>query len=123
MNKLLDIQLHFRSFAESFAISTRKDTWVYLLCERPDNILMHASKLFNHLDHRYVEQNDSLHNVTSDEQSGVFYNFKDEPEFISFKEAIEKGKGQDAIFSIQPGELAVYLLHDGWNFVCKRQGI
>ena len=120
MNKPLDIELHLRSFAEAFVASHRKDTWTYLLCERPDYILMHSSKLFNHLDHNYIKQNDPLNHVAPYDTVGVFYNFKDEPKCISFKEAIEEGKIHDGVFSIIPGELAVYLSDEDWNFVCKR---
>ncbi len=120
MDDALDIEIHMRSFAETFVLSTRKDQWVYLLSERSDNTFKQSSKLFNHLDHNYIEQNDSLYDITSYDTPGVFYNFKDEPKCISFKEAIEEGKSHDAIFSIKPGELAIYFSHDGWNFVCKR---
>lgn len=98
----------------------RKDTWIGLLSERPDHILNRSSKLFNYLDHNYIEQNDSLNNVAAKDKPGVFYDFKSEPKCISFDEAIEEGKGCDALFSIIPGKLAIYFLHDGWNFVCEK---
>lgn len=120
MNNLLDIEIHMRSFAEAFVISTRKEQWVYLLSERSNNTFKKSSKLFNHLDHKYIEQNDSLANITSTEQQGVYYNFNDEPKCMSFKEAVEKGKSHDSIFSIEPGKLVVYFFHEGWNFICKR---
>ena len=121
MNEPLDIELHMRSFAEAFAADARKDKWISLLIERSENTYNQSSKLFNHLNHRYIEQNDSLNDIAPSDIQGVFYNFKDEPKCISFKEAVEKGKEQDAIFSIKPDELAVYLLRDGWNFVCKKE--
>ena len=109
-----------KSFAETFVLDSRRDKWVSLLIERPDNILAQASRLFNYLDHNYIEQNDALSNVAADDVRGVFYDFSDEPQCISFKEAVGLVKVRDAIFSITPGRLAIYFYHEGWNFVCKR---
>lgn len=120
MSNQLDIELHLKSFVESFILEARKDKWTGLLCERPKNIVMQSSKLFNHLDHNYIEQNDSLDNIAPDDTVGVFYDFIEKPACISFSEALARGKGHDALFSISPGELAVCFCHDGWNFVCKK---
>ena len=120
MNNTLDIEQHLKSFVESFVLEERHETWTYLLRERPDDILTRSSKLFNYLSHNHITQNDSLSNTASDDQLGIFYDFTSDPECISFKEATEKSKGHDAIFSIISGELAIYFYHEGWNFVCKR---
>jgi len=120
MNNKLDIESHIRSFAETFVLPGRRDKWIRLLCERPDTILSQSSRLFNYLDHNYIEQNDSLNDVSPDDTLGVFYDFINEPECISFTEAIKKAKEHEAIFSIQPGKLAVYFLLDGWKFVCRK---
>lgn len=109
-----------RSFSEAFVLQARKDKWVDLLCKRPNNVIKQASKLFNHLDHNYIEQNDSLENVAPNDTVGVYYDFNHEPKSLSFKDAIQNGKGHDAIFSITPGKLVVCFFHDGWNFVCTR---
>ena len=117
---MLDIELHIRSFIDAFILEAQKDKWTGLLFERPDNVFNQSSKLFNHLDHNHIEQNDTLENVAPYDNVGVFYNFNHEPKCISFKDAIEAGIGNDAIFSIEPGELAVCFFRDSWNFVCKR---
>ena len=120
MNNILDIELHMRSFAESFMLEARKDKWAGLLCERPSNIIIQSSKIFNHLNHNYIEQNNELDNVAPYDNVGVFYDFIGEPKCISFKDAIAEGKNHDAIFSINPGKLVVCFFHDGWNFVCTK---
>jgi hypothetical protein len=120
MNDTPDIQQHMKLFAEAFLLDSRKEKWARLLCERPETIFNQSSRLFNYLDHNYIEQNDSLQNVVVDDTVGIFYDFKNEPKLITFKEAKETGKELDAIFSIQPGVLAIYFFHEGWNFVCKR---
>ncbi len=109
-----------RSFVEAFVLKERKAKWVALLCERPENIFLQSSRLFNHLDHNCIEQNDSLDNVAPADKVGVFYDFTDKPKCIPFKDAITAGNGHDALFSINQGELAVCFFHDGWNFVCTR---
>lgn len=120
MNDISDIEQHMRSFAEAFILSGRKEKWIGLLCERPDTITKSSSKLFNHLDHNFIEQNDLLVDVAPYDTAGIFYNFSDSPKCISLREAIDAGEGSNAIFSIKPGELAVCFFHDGWNFVCKK---
>ncbi|HEY9050476.1 MAG TPA: hypothetical protein VIQ03_02960 [Gammaproteobacteria bacterium] len=120
MNNNPDIQQHLKSFAEAFVLDSRKQKWLHLLSERPDNILSQSSKLFNYLDHNFIVQNDSLTNVASHDELGVYYDFKSEPEIISFKAALERSKSNDSIFSMQPGKLVIYLFHDGWNFVCRK---
>ena len=120
MKNILDIELHMRSFTDAFILEARKDKWTGLLCERPANVFNQSSKLFNHLDHNHIEQNDTLENVAPYDKVGVFYDFNHEPKCITFENAIEAGKGKDAIFSINPGKLAVCFFHDSWNFVCKR---
>lgn len=120
MNENIDIEQHLKSFAQAFVTDDRKEKWLGLLSERPDNIHALSYKLFNYLDHNYIEQNDSLANVAGDDTVGVFYDFNHEPKCVSFKEAKEEVAGRDAMFSIEPGRLAVYFYHEGWNFVCRR---
>lgn len=120
MNSKVDIEFHLRAFAEAFVLESRKEKWVDMLSERPDSIISQAAKLFNYLEHNYIEQNDALECVAADDVIGVFYDFSDEPKCISFNEAVEVIKVRDAIFSITPGKLAIYFYHEGWNFVCKR---
>lgn len=52
---------------------------------------MYSSKLFNYLDHNFVEQNDSLAGVAANDEVGVYYDFESEPRCISFEQA-KKGK-------------------------------
>ena len=120
MNNKVDIQQHMKLFAESFMLESRKEKWARLLCERPESIFNQSSRLFNYLYHNLIEQNDSLKNVADDDATGVFYDFKDEPRIISFKEALLANKKHDAIFSITPGKLAIYFFHEWWNFVCNK---
>ncbi|MDH5572114.1 MAG: hypothetical protein OEY89_10135 [Gammaproteobacteria bacterium] len=120
MNNASEIETHMKAFAEAFVLEGRKDTWISLLCNRPDDIAKRALKLFNYLDHNYIEQDDSLKCIDSHETMGVYYDFHREPKYISLKEAVEEAKNHDAIFSMVPGKSAIYFYHEGWNFVCQR---
>jgi len=119
MNDTTNIDVHLKSFAEAFVLPQRKEKWITLLSQRPENIISEASKLFNYLDHNYIEQNDQLKNVVSHQSTGVYYDFKHQPKCVSLKDALEEEKDNDAIFSIEPGTLVIYFNHEGWNFVCK----
>lgn len=120
MNNSIDIQQHLQAFAEAFIIDSRRETWVELLRERPDTLFFKSTKLFNYLDHNYVEQDNALSNMAEEDVVGVFYDFKHDPKVISFKQACEEGKTHDAIFSIIAGKLVIYFFNEGWNFVCKK---
>jgi len=101
-------------------LDARKDKWLALFSERPDTIFTLSSKLFNYLDHNFIEQNNSLENVTPEDETGLYYDFKSEPDFISFANARKRAQTNDAIFSITPGKLVVYFFKDDWNFVCRK---
>ena len=120
MSSELDIEHHLEAFAKSFVLDSRKEKWVDLLRERPDTLFMQASKLFNYLDHNFIEQNDLLENVASNDTIGVFYDFQTEPRILSFDEAKKEKSESDAIFSIDPGALVIYFYHEDWNFVCRK---
>jgi len=82
-----DIDHHLNAFIESFVLDSRKERWLNLLAERPDRITSQASKLFNYLEHSFIEQNDALENVSTDDAVGVIYDFKNDPENMSFADA------------------------------------
>jgi len=84
MNEQADIEYHLKSFAEAFVLDMHKDKWLNLLSKRPEDLWKNSPKFFNHLDHRYIEQDNSLSDVASLDTSGVFYDFKHEPKRITF---------------------------------------
>ena len=120
MNNTLDVDFHLKTFAEEFVLDSRRDKWITLLSERPENILSQSNKLFNYLDHNFIEQDDSLVDVAADDMLGVYYDFDGELECITLKDAVNKDKEGDSIFSISPGKLVIFFYHEGWNFVCKK---
>jgi len=50
---------------------------------------------------------------------GVFYDFYDLPRVVPANLAVEAGRGRDAIFSLVPGELALYFFHECEVWVCR----
>ena len=119
MKDEMEINNHLNLFVKSFVEKRRQERWINFLCNRPKQTYKHSSDLLNHLDNKFYTEVDSVESIPENGK-GVFYDFSDEPEIISFSEASEKGWYQDAIFSYKPGKLAVYFFHEGWIFLCKR---
>ena len=79
-----------------------------------------SSKLYDHINRDFWIRNDKLDNIVPSDTKGVFYDFRDPPTEISFKEAKEIGDGHDAIFSIKAGEFAVFFFHEMENYVLRK---
>lgn len=115
----MDISEHLEAFARSFVLKSKVDRWVGILTKHKSKNYSQSSKLYDHLDHRFLTRNDDLTKLVSDEFIGVFYDFSDPPQEMSFAEAKSVGDGSDAIFSIEPGKLAVFFFHEYENYVLK----
>jgi len=116
----VDINLHLSMFARSFVLKEKIDRWEDLLIRRASKIHRKSSQIFDHLDFNYCKPCDDIAAAAKDTTSGVYYGFHWEPEVITFKEAVEKGDCQNAIFSIDPGKFCVFFFHEGLNYICKR---
>ena len=68
----------------------------------------------------FVRQVDDPATICKLDVDGVFLDFLDAPRTATLKEAVELGCNNNAIFSIQPGKLAIYFFHEGENFICER---
>lgn len=51
--------------------------------------------------------------------SGLFYGFFDSPRVVPAASVAVAAGGGDAIFSLVPGELAVYFFHEGEVWLCQ----
>ena len=120
MKNQADINYHLLMFARNFVLKERVDRWEDLLIRRPSGMFGKSSKIFDHLDFNYCKRCDNISDAAKETTSGVYYDFHWEPEVITFRESVEKGDCQNAIFSINPGKLAIFFFHEGWNYICKR---
>jgi hypothetical protein len=109
---------HMTGFVESFVLPARRERWLYLLTERPKRIARDSHKLRNDLDYRRCSTlgGDGDPEINQD---GVYYEFVEEPRLLSPAEADRIGSGQDAIFSVVPGRLAVFFFHEFQSWLCR----
>lgn len=114
-----EIDSHLAMFAQSFLLPDRRDRWAELLVRRRTNVSRNSHKLHSALDRKYCDRVDTLPAPAFD-RMGVFYDFFDEPVVVSCSAAIKAGAGCDAVFSLDPGKLAVFFFHEGETWLCKR---
>jgi hypothetical protein len=118
-SKSPDIEQHLAAFATAFVTPSRKERWLEMLSRRTKKNARNSSKLNEALDPRYCHKVDGIPNVTWP-GLGVFYDFYDEPIIITMKDALATGANQDAIYSIEPGQLALFFFQEGWCWLCRR---
>jgi hypothetical protein len=110
---------HLSSFVRSFVLSSRRDRWLDFLLNHRDKAFRNSSKLRSAIDQRYCKRVESIDGIELDTE-GVFYNFYDSPILLPLSEALKDGDRRDAIFSIVPGELAIFFFHEGEMWLCKK---
>ncbi|RKZ79051.1 MAG: hypothetical protein DRR19_25495 [Candidatus Parabeggiatoa sp. nov. 1] len=112
---------HLEKFVSSFIFPNRQEKWKHLFLKNRKRSYQNSSKLESHLTRQFcfLLKKEELHiNI---ETMGVFYNFRDSSFFLSLKDALILGDYQDAIFSIIPGELALYFSHEGRIWLCQNK--
>lgn len=109
---------HVTGFVGSFIQKSHRDRWLHLLLKRPKQVYSNSHKLHNQLDEsRYSPLIDEAN--LSLNQTGVYYDFMDEPVMLTLADALLVGRGRNGIFSIEPGKLAIYFFHEDENILCK----
>jgi hypothetical protein len=115
----MDLDQHLAAFVEAFVVPGRRERLKYIFSRRGKNARAEGSSLFAHLDARLCKQVQG--NLGLDENAqGAFYDFRHEPRAATLREAMNAAGGDDVIFSIVPGKLAVFLSHEGWSWLCRR---
>jgi len=112
---------HLEKFVSSFVFPNRQEKWKHLFLKNRKRSYKNSSKLESHLTRQFcfLLKSEELHiNI---ETRGVYYNFRDSSFSISLKDALILGDYQDAIFSIIPGELALYFSHEGRIWLCRNK--
>jgi hypothetical protein len=108
------------AFTRAFVSPERRERWAELLVRRPRQIGRDSHKLHNHLDRRVCRPTSDWPNGLRGD--GLFYGFFDVPRIVPASRAFAAAGGGDAIFSLVPGELAVYLFHEGETWLCRSPG-
>jgi hypothetical protein len=115
----MDLDQHLSEFVDAFVVPDRRERLKYIFARRGKNAREEGSSLFTHLDERLCKQVDGGFGLDDDAQ-GVFYDFRHEPRPATLREAVRAAGGDDVLFSIVPGKLAVFLSHEGWSWLCRR---
>lgn len=111
---------HATGFVAAFVTPAKRDRWELFLTQRPDRMRRESSKLHSDLDRRTCRLVTELpSNVRS---TGVYYDFFNAPRLVPATVAIAAGTGRDAIFSLTPGVLAVYVFHEYEEWLCESPG-
>lgn len=108
---------HAAGFVAAFVAPDRRDRWAELLARRPRRTDRNAHKLHSALDRRLCRRVAAL--PPSIRGLGLFYRFFDAPRVVPAEDAESAAGGGDAIFSVIPGELAVFYFHEGELWLCQ----
>jgi hypothetical protein len=107
---------HAEGFASAFVAPPHRERWQELLARRPRRIHGNSHKLHSALDRRACRLVPELPGAIRGD--GLFYGFIDLPRVVPAAHAVTAAGGGDAIFSLLPGELAVYFFHEGEVWLC-----
>jgi hypothetical protein len=108
---------HAEGFAVAFVVPARRERWRELLARRPRRIGEDSHKLHSDLDRRVCRPAPALPATVRGD--GLFYGFFDSPRVVPAAQVAAAAGGGDAIFSLVPGELAVYFFHEGEVWLCQ----
>jgi len=116
----MDVEQHLIAFVTAFVTPARRERWLQLFTRRRKNVFANSSKLMQHLDERYCVQVDGAWDLDPSRQ-GVYYDFYNEPIVKTLAEAVAEGDYHNAIFSLEPGQLAIHFSHEGWSWLCHKE--
>jgi hypothetical protein len=109
---------HATGFAAAFIVPAKRERWRELLTRRPRRLSRDSHKLRSDLDPRTCRLLGERPPADL-RGEGVFYGFGDGPRVIPADLAAVAAGGGDAIFSLVPGELALYFFHEDEVWVCR----
>ena len=112
-------QEHMASFVNSFVLKARRDRWLYQLAKRPKRIRGDSHKIYGDLDRTkcsLVKDESSLSKLRGE---GIYYEFFDEPKFLSVQNALFIGPRHDAISSLVAGKVAIFFFHEDEIWLCQ----
>jgi hypothetical protein len=111
---------HLEKFVISFITKDRRERWLNYL---------RMSRFYGQRNEKTTDyiKKENLANVFGndfDKVKGLYFDeFDGVTEFINLSQAIEKGYGREAIFSVKAGELAVFFTHEYEFFLCQNKSL
>jgi hypothetical protein len=103
---------HLFAFVRSFVFKERQSRWLSLIEKRSDRAYRDSGKMLDHLDFSFSVRVGSIE-ILSGYKAGVYWEFHDQPVKVGPGEAFVLGMHRDAIYSLNPGRLALYFSHEG----------
>jgi hypothetical protein len=117
---------HLTGFIDTFVDAKRRERWREFAFKNPEKAVRDLHKL--PLDLRYTTwldgdklDGDRVKELTNN-RKGILVTFTDEPRLLSSDDAayVFHCRTYDAIYSVEPGRLALYFNHDGAAAVLRR---
>ena len=115
----MDVDHHLAAFVDAFIAPPRRERLKYVFAHRGKNAREQGASLLSHLDERFCRRVDGDFGLDPS-TAGVFYDFRHEPRSATLRDAVAAAGGDDVLFSIIPGKLAVYLSHEDMSWLCRR---
>jgi hypothetical protein len=118
---MIEPEKHLVAFVNAFVRKDRRSRWHFLFEQNSDKAYRNSHKLLNDLAREFVIRDDALQNVSNPYQQGVFYPIgREEPRVETLDQILKGDPFCDAIFSIDPGRLAIFFFHEFETYVLKR---
>jgi hypothetical protein len=109
---------HAAGFTSAFVAPPKRERWLDLLTRRPRRVSRDSHKLHSDLDRRTCRC--VGWSVPAEVRGeGAFYDFFDAPRLVPADLVPSAAGAGDAIFSLAPGRLALYVFHEGEIWLCR----
>ncbi|MGB7159785.1 MAG: hypothetical protein WBD40_17090 [Tepidisphaeraceae bacterium] len=115
-----EVRRHIEGFAKSFIVASRRQRCLGLLREGGQKLSQDMHKFENYLDPRYCQPLAARQSIAGD-AVGVYVDDVGGTRRASFEEAETLHLScRDGIFSLVPGELAIFFHHDDGPWLCRK---
>ncbi len=113
-------QRHLVAFVRSFVVREKRERWINILISKPERAQRDGYRMINDLDRDkyggYIYS--TLPKLKN--KKGIYYEFSDKAIWLPCEDALDIGRGNDAIFSIEEGKLAAFFFHEWDEFLCQK---
>lgn len=122
-----EVKEHLEAFIQVFVDPARRDRWRLFMLDKPDKAARELHTL--QLDGQHAtwlgrnERGSSPLLEAMKGKLGIYFTFKGSPVWMRMEDGALQSdwQGEDAIFSIVPGKLAVYFNHDYVSVVLQSE--
>jgi hypothetical protein len=117
---------HINAFIDAFVAPGHRGGWHNALLDKPQKARKKLGRAERQLDKRFCSLVDdpeaTLAALTKPGALVAFFDGSAPPGFLRLPEVISEWRSSvsDAIVSIHPGKVAVFLFHEGWGWRCER---